>query len=358
MAAFGWDTLTDRIYEAAAVPELWRGVLADVTTLTDAAFGCLFAFGGNDIRWIGTPESDALIQAYVSLPSPMPNPRLVRGFDHRIAGFQQDLDIFRPEEMAADPFYRDFLRPRGYGWCVGTFIELPDGDRMVVNMERRRDDGPFTDETVRRLDLFRPHIARAAMLSARLGLERARATADALNAVGLPAAVLRAGGRIAAANAGLEALMPAAIVERRHRIALADPRADALLATALESIGPLHEGAAGLVRSLPIAGGEAHPPLILHLVPVRGVAQDIFVRTAAILVVTPVEPREIPPIERVLQVLFDLSPAESRVARGIGSALTVEEIATAGRVSRETVRNQLKAVLQKTGTSRQAELVN
>ncbi|MGE0719656.1 MAG: helix-turn-helix transcriptional regulator, partial [Alphaproteobacteria bacterium] len=183
-------------------------------------------------------------------------------------------------------------------------------------------------------------------------------TADALNAVGLPAAVLRAGGRIAAANAGLEALMPTAIVERRHRIALTDPRADALLATALESIGPLHDGAAGLVRSLPIAGGEAHPPLILHLVPVRGVAQNIFVRTAAILVVTPVEPREIPPIERVLQVLFDLSPAESRVARGIGSALTVEEIATAGRVSRETVRNQLKAVLQKTGTSRQAELVN
>jgi DNA-binding CsgD family transcriptional regulator len=55
--------------------------------------------------------------------------------------------------------------------------------------------------------------------------------------------------------------------------------------------------------------------------------------------------------------LFDLTPAEARVARSIASGKTIESIATDGGVSRETVRSHVRSVLAKTGCDRQAEIV-
>ncbi len=95
---------------------------------------------------------------------------------------------------------------------------------------------------------------------------------------------------------------------------------------------------------------------VAHLLPVRRQARDIFTGAAHIFVVTSVSTPKAPPAH-ILSGLFDLSPAESRVAQKIVEGGSVEEIATAGNLSRETVRNQIKSVLAKTGTSRQAELV-
>jgi DNA-binding CsgD family transcriptional regulator len=64
----------------------------------------------------------------------------------------------------------------------------------------------------------------------------------------------------------------------------------------------------------------------------------------------------VPPAQ-LLEALFDLTPAEARVARAIGEAQPPEDVAGALGVSVETVRKQLRAVFAKTGTSRQAELV-
>ena len=89
----------------------------------------------------------------------------------------------------------------------------------------------------------------------------------------------------------------------------------------------------------------------------RRAAQDIFSRSVAILVVTPVQ-RAAAPSAAIVKGLFDLTPAEARVACGIGEAKSVEMLAAAIGVSRETVRVQLKAVLAKTGLGRQAELAN
>jgi DNA-binding CsgD family transcriptional regulator len=55
--------------------------------------------------------------------------------------------------------------------------------------------------------------------------------------------------------------------------------------------------------------------------------------------------------------LFDPTPAEARVTQGIVRGETIDMLAIAIGVSRETIRTQLKAAMVKTGTSRQAELV-
>jgi DNA-binding CsgD family transcriptional regulator len=73
-------------------------------------------------------------------------------------------------------------------------------------------------------------------------------------------------------------------------------------------------------------------------------------------VLTPVTLPQAPPVELV-QSLFDLTPAEARVARGLASGKTVDDIASAGGTSANTVRTHVRGVLEKTGCNRQADIV-
>jgi DNA-binding CsgD family transcriptional regulator len=95
---------------------------------------------------------------------------------------------------------------------------------------------------------------------------------------------------------------------------------------------------------------------VAHVIPIRLSARDIFVRCAAVLVLTPVTLPQAPPVELV-QSLFDLTPAEARVARSLAVGGTVETIASARGVSQNTVRAHVRGVLEKTGCNRQVDIV-
>ena len=96
--------------------------------------------------------------------------------------------------------------------------------------------------------------------------------------------------------------------------------------------------------------------MVAHVVPIRLSARDIFVRCTAALVLTPVTLPQAPPVELV-QSLFDLTPAEARVARSLAAGETVEAIASARGVSQNTIRTHVRGVLEKTGCNRQVDIV-
>jgi DNA-binding CsgD family transcriptional regulator len=348
------DSLIDRIYEAAVVPELWVPLLGELTIVGNGYFTALFSLVDGDMRWVASRDGVRIGNEYIAEGWPQRTDRMKRLLDARHAGFLVDLDVYTLEEMDREPVFTEFHRPRGLGWGTATAIEVPTGEMFVFDIERRFEIGPVERDTVARLDTLRPHLARASLLSARLAFERARAAAMALEHVGLPAAVISRQMRIAAVNPKLEALMPRVVQDGRARIALAHRQSDALLATALAGLGK-SEGNAS-VRSVPIPAQQDDPPYIVHVLPIRRGAQDIFSNAAAILIVTPVVPRNVPNAE-VLQGLFDLTPAEARVARAVAGQSALEAIAQNLGVSRETVRTQLKAVLAKTGVARQGELI-
>jgi DNA-binding CsgD family transcriptional regulator len=62
------------------------------------------------------------------------------------------------------------------------------------------------------------------------------------------------------------------------------------------------------------------------------------------------------PSERVLQKLFQLTPAETRLARSISSGDTLEEAARTLGIKVCTARTQLASIFAKTGTNRQSQL--
>lgn len=59
----------------------------------------------------------------------------------------------------------------------------------------------------------------------------------------------------------------------------------------------------------------------------------------------------------LLQLLYNLTNTEAVVASALGQGMTLEKIALKLNISRNTVRNHLKNIFKKTGTTRQADLV-
>lgn len=348
------ESLLDHIHEAGLVPSLWPEVLADLSGVIGGAGAALFAIRDGYVGTITSPNLVEIIQEFMTGGWAERDPRLARAAALNHAGFVNDGDLLTDTEIATNDVYANFYRKHGVGYMAGTLIPNPSGDSIGFAFQRHQDDGPVPREIVAALDRLRPHLARSSMIAFRLGFERARAQAEALQALNLPGAVLRGRGRVLAANKLFEALMPEVIQDRTQRIRMTDPAADALLALALDG---LSSGTKQSVMSIPVAAVGERSPMILHIVPVRRQAHDLFVDGTALFVVTPVDRAAVPSAE-VLQGLFDLTPAEARVARGIGKAQTVDALAAASHVSRETVRSQLKSVLDKTGLSRQQELIS
>lgn len=62
--------------------------------------------------------------------------------------------------------------------------------------------------------------------------------------------------------------------------------------------------------------------------------------------------------EAALPARYGLTAAELRIATELAAGSSLRAIADRHRISYETARTQLKAVLSKTGTRRQSELVS
>lgn len=348
------DELLDRIYEAGAIPELWPEVLAEFDRLAEAAGSVLFAVRNGAVRWAASEPFEELARGYMANGYAGSDNRTVRLLSQQHAGFLTDLDVFTREEWEADPIRRSYWSPKGYGWGVATNVEVPTGDLLIFHGERRLQQGPPGRDVIARLNRLRPHLARAAMLTNRISFERVQAAVIALELVGIPAAVLDERGQALVTNSLLDKLNPGIVQARPSRLALAHAGADALLSRAIEAAR--RNGLLGPPQSIPVPATEEHSPMVVHIHPVRGVARDVFTRAAALMLVTPVEIAEVPSAT-VVQGLFDLTPAEAKVARGLASGQTVHDIAGSHGTSATTVRNQVRAVFAKTGMHRQADLV-
>ena len=342
------DRFVDAIYESAVIVDNWRVVLDGLAELGGGLGTVCFCSSANRVTNVFCSEAIAdFIGKWTSSRWVDDNERGKRLIPIREPRFLTDLDAFAEDELATTSIYRDFYWPNGLGWCAGTAIHSPTGESVVFSIERSRAKGPVEAERISRLDQIRPHLARAASLSARAAQGRFKAAVLSLELVGLPAAVLSASGKIIAAN-GLFANDQSGIrIGAGDKLSFAQPGAQEAFA-AVRSV----EGMSGSF-ALPPADGSG--PAVIHMMPLRGNARDVFSGAATLAYVTKLMEKSTVP-NSILEALFDLTPAESRVAKQVGIGLTVQEVARMQRVNPGTVRAQLKSIFVKTGVRRQAEL--
>ena len=344
--------LVDRIYEAAFVPDEWPDVLHALSALSGSAAGTIFLFGDDlPVRGRCQPVLQPLVDEFVAGDAWKLSDSFQRVHALRPASFVVVDDLMTADEKEHDP---EFIKSRaiGIGTTVCTAVPMPTGDLVLFGFLRWLKDGTCDPASLDLLNGFRPHLARAGLVAARLGLEQAVATVSALKAMSLPAAVLTASGRVLAANSLLEG-MPGVFHSAAHgRLAIADASANTLLQQAI-----VQHRQNLVVRSIPVQAGEGQPTLVVHVLPLRRAAHDIFSGGEILVAATAVSASAMVPSPTILSGLFDLTPAEARLATSLTAGRALKSAAADNGVTFSTARTYLDRIYRKTGTNHQSQLV-
>ena len=341
-------------YEAAVIPELWPKLLKSISAVSGGAGALILCVNERGQFMVTDPILDRVWQRFASEGWASRNGRRGSALAKGLVGvgrFITEEDFFEPGQNEIEPITQDLFRAEGFGWVTGFIVDLPHGDQVVMNIEQYWERGPFRGAALERLNSLYPHLVRATMFAGRASLERVRTAIETLTALGLPAAALSPGGRVVLANEGFDRATHIWTTRQGDQLALHDRVADAQVRQALARIEQSRAP-----RSVPIRKAPGGPLSgVIQIIPIRRAAHDVFGSTAAIAVLS--EGSDAGADSLLIQSLFDLTPAEIAVARGLAAGKTPHEIALEHGRSVATVRNQLKSVMSKTGCSRQVEVV-
>jgi DNA-binding CsgD family transcriptional regulator len=343
--------IVDRIYEAAAVPELWPAVLQDLAE-TVQAFGMHFAHRTVEtVTWTMTENMGELTAAYLAGGWNLrPDDRAVLLLNEQYPGFRTESDYWPEDEQEELPLYRDFLIPRGFRASAASFLQGTHDDALLIGLEG------FASRASARsaipvLDGFRPHLARAISLSVQLRQAQLDASMKALDVAGIGAAVVSPDGRLRAVSDRFAERLGEAMSLEGGRLRFADRFLHAQFAEALLAIEVEARS-----RSIGVAPVDDRAPFAIHLLPLRLGARDVFGWDGVLLLLAEPHNASVPNAD-LLRLLFDLTPAEARLSRLIGEGRSLAEASRALRIAEATARVHLRSVFLKTGVTRQAELV-
>ena len=103
-----FDRLVDEIYEAAIVPERWKGVLDRLANLADAEGALLFAAAPGQPRWLSSDNIRSRVELWVNSPFYQNDPRGQRLVPIKEPRFLTDLDAPAQEQRSLQTFL-DFI---------------------------------------------------------------------------------------------------------------------------------------------------------------------------------------------------------------------------------------------------------
>lgn len=257
-------------------------------------------------------------------------------------------------------FYCDFaLGEDIVGWSALKVGAGPAGAHWAMTFMRDSDAAeldPVALEQIRRI--AGPHLQRALALRDQMDVLRhtAQAGLAALDLCAMPLWLLDRSGAVRFANAAAEAYARqngVALGVKNGRLLPRDRRQDRHWSELLAA-DPLTNGpqSAGLV--LRNADGD---PEVAQLLPLSSaVASNADWRRPLRLLVLQTRHRSAC-VDVLLRQLYGLTPAEVRTSRHLMRDMNTSEIAEQSGVTLDTVRSHIKALLQKTGCRRQAELI-
>jgi DNA-binding CsgD family transcriptional regulator/PAS domain-containing protein len=271
-------------------------------------------------------------------------------------------DLVPHEEFRRGRFYREWARPHGWVDVASAVIEKSATSCTFLSVVRHEANGLVDAEMRRRMALVVPHVRRALLVGKTINLKQAQTVcfSDILDGLSAGMILVDADGRIVHANAAGNAILETADVLRTFRGRLV--ASDAKINTALREIllaadaGDAVLGVRGIALPLTAHDGERY---VAHVLPLTSGARRVaclaynavvalFVRKAALEAFSPPE---------VIGEMYKLTPTELRVLLAIVDVGGAPEVAAALGVAVTTIRTHLSRLFEKTGVTRQADLV-
>lgn len=187
-------------------------------------------------------------------------------------------------------------------------------------------------------------------------LDRNPPTLDFFERLGCGCVVIDASGRVLRANEYVSRCLGRGITIRNERLTATDTACDNDLQKLIGAVLAAASRSEVLQDAVAICDEQGHQ-FIVRAEPVNGPVPAAYSGAKGLIRIIDLDDTTEVPLLDVLQSVFRLTPAEAKVAQRIGCGDTPDEIAEQHNISPGTVREQLKAIFQKTHTRRQAQLV-
>ena len=271
-------------------------------------------------------------------------------------------DLMPYEEFRAGRFYREWAQPQGWIDAANAVLEKTSTSCSYLCVIRSEASGMVDDEMRQRMGLIVPHVRRAVRTGKVIDLRQAEAAtfADILDGLSPAIFLVDAGGQVVHGNAASRSLLEKGDLLRtvHGRLTASDAQVDQALHEAIIAIGTSDEEISAKCGAVPLRGhvGERYVAYVLPLT--AGEHSKVGTTSSAIaaLFVRKVELEPVPPSE-VIGKTYNLTPTELRVLLAIVNVGGVRQVAGNLGVANTTIKTHLGRLFEKTGVSRQADLV-
>jgi DNA-binding CsgD family transcriptional regulator/GAF domain-containing protein len=350
--------LVSDIYRTPLEPEIWPRLLERLVALTGAKMGvqAVVDLAHRQVVYLwdhNAPPGLVVKQHHVD------NPWSRASFRHPHGATLLTDELVPRDELQKTEFFHEVLDPLEIGHGIGSNLLHEEGKTALFALFRPAARGPFPDEARRLVEQLVPHIQRATQLHLRLRRTELHlaATERVMERLSIGVLLVDDGGRVSFTNPSARRILgdDDGLLLVKGEIRAVEPHETQLLARLVSQAIRAEAGQGGAMALTRPSGRQ---PLQLLVAPLSGRHEALpgpRRAVAAIFVSDPeVEPEG---CVTILERLYDLTPSEARVAVGVVGGRGLQDVADSIGVGLNTVRTHLQHVFQKTGTRRQAELV-
>lgn len=292
------------------------------------------------------------------------DPRAALTFNAKPGEWFNCWEIFDEDFVARDPFYQEFLIPYGGRYVSGTAVLRQDDTLVMLGVHRGVNSNKLRSDEMQMCQRLARHLSEAIQLHyATIKLKaRVRLGAQLLSRLQLPVIVVDAQRKVEQINDAAEALLRRArqMFLKNDSLYMTSPKDDATFLLGLRGLlssesADTEEQSRFFFKPEP---GTTGPLVALYISPLRPAETlHAFSDHAVAMIVLHDENARVELDPYLLNMVYQLTPAESRVATALAQGASVKGIAQQHGVSAHTVRTQIKAVLAKTGAVKQSEVV-
>nr|MCV4208918.1 hypothetical protein [Roseomonas sp. SXEYE001] len=366
--------LIERIYAATAEEAPWQEVAVAFRDAVGAFTAALFSIPGpkTTLELLhGSTLDPAAVRDYVAyyqrIDPMLHSPTLKQGGPLVIARGEK---LVPQEEYLRSEFYIDYAKKFGMARIIGALGTFEDGGEFRLVLHRPQHKSAFRQQDMALLMATVPHLRRGLQIRRQLGSAHASLSSRMLDALPVAALVVDTSLTLRYANApaaslctseesGIRLVRDGARPGAPLTLRLRGSSEMAKLTLLVRSVA-LHGTSGGAFRLRP--GPDGHPRSVAILVSPLPTGLQAGAPSAApgrapglaLVILRPLDGAL--PVASVLQDLFGLTPAEAEVALGLAGGTSAEKLAERRERTLATIRAQVRAVLDKTGTMNLREL--
>lgn len=353
--------LIGEVYECALEPSRWNHVIGQIAAAVDASAGVVALHdlkADHGVRMFSNGFPSPILQLYGTRLSTQ-NP-IAQAAATRMEGQIDTLStMFRDDTWERSAINRYMLRPLGLRHLLGMAVLRSQQRGVWLGTFRQTRRGDFGPAEIELFQLLAPHITRVMRISDMLDLQAVAVgrLVGVLDRLSAGVFLLDSSGAVVHFNEAAQLLIEKTGLLHllRGRLVATSPAAAQRLAAAVQAALSDEFDAQPTQSAIALGDGALGETAVATILPLRGAhasgldaAAAVFVQHASFA----------PDISLdAFGALYGLTPAELRVLRELMTASTLSEAAASLGIAYATAKTHLEKIFEKTGMSRQTELM-